>query len=296
MHRRIFQLAIVFLWLALPLVALQYRQVWDQLPAHVATHFNAAGQANGWMSRDEALRFGVGFQAFLLVIFTALLLYRTRSQVDAFSWALLGFCALVLGFMLAVNRNIVAYNLHGGPMRAAGLLIAVPIGVVVLAAIYIFSRREPPLPSGNATDLLAQETHSGRVWSLLVLPAVLGPVIGLWLSHPAAPRWPATLACVLGLAVWAIVWSGFQYRFLRHGVEIRTLGFRLRSIPKQSIVSYSIEPWSLLRGYGIRGVGNTRAYVWCNQVVHIKTTNGEVFLGHSDPGRIVRDLDMVTGV
>jgi len=61
-------------------------------------------------------------------------------------------------------------------------------------------------------------------------------------------------------------------------------------------VSYSIEPWAFMRGYGIRGIGNTRAYVWCNKVVHIRTSNGEIFLGHSDPERIVRDLDMVTGV
>jgi hypothetical protein len=73
-------------------------------------------------------------------------------------------------------------------------------------------------------------------------------------------------------------------------------GFRLRSIPKQSIVSYSIEPWSLVRGYGIRGIGGTRAFVWCNKVVHIKTTNGDTYLGHSDPERIMRDLNMVTGV
>ena len=92
-----------------------------------------------------------------------------------------------------------------------------------------------------------------------------------------------------------MAWSGFQYRFLRHGVEIRTLGFRLRSIPKESIVSYSIEPWTFIRGYGIRGIGSTRAYVWCNKVVHIQTSKGEVFLGHSDPERIVRDLDLVTG-
>jgi hypothetical protein len=92
-----------------------------------------------------------------------------------------------------------------------------------------------------------------------------------------------------------MVLSGFQYRFLLDGVEIRTLGIRLRSIPKQSILSYSIEPWALARGYGIRGIGSTRAYVWGNKVVHIKTTNGEVFLGHSDPERIIRDLDQMTG-
>src|SRR5277367_4960461 len=111
MHRRIFQLATVFLWLSLPLVAVQYTQVWNQLPVHVATHFNAAGQAYGWMSRSQAVDFGVGFMAFLLVIFTALLLYNARHRVDGFSWAALGFCALVLGAMVEVNRSIVNYNL-----------------------------------------------------------------------------------------------------------------------------------------------------------------------------------------
>jgi hypothetical protein len=298
MHRRIFQLATVFLWLALPLVALQYRQVWDQLPIHVATHFNAAGQANGWMSRAEALKFGVGFVAFLLVIFTALLLYMARTRVDAFSWAMLAFCALVLGIMVDLNRGIVNYNLYGTPMVPGAILISIPIAVVVLIAIYIASRREPPLPTSGsgATEVLVEETHSGRAWGLIILPALIGPAVSVWLYATGPVVWAAILVGLIALGVIVITWSGFQYRFLRHGVEIRTLGFRLRSIPRQSIVSYSIEPWSFVRGYGIRGIGNTRAYVWCNKVVHIKTSNGDVFLGHSDPERIVRDLDMVTGV
>jgi Protein of unknown function (DUF1648) len=295
MHRRIFQLATVFLWLALPLVALQYRQVWDQLPAHVATHFNAAGQANGWMSRDQALKFGVGFTAFLLAIFTPLLLYMARSRVDAFSWAMLGFCALVLGFMIEVNRGIVNYNLCGTTMLPGAMLIALPIAVILLVAIYIASRREPALPSTGslATDLLAEETHSGRFSILLILPAVIGPAIAASLVPVPALCLSMALVGLIGFATIAAAWSGFQYRFLRHGVGIRTLGFRLRSIPRQQIQSYAAESWSLLRGYGIRGVGNTRAYVWGNKVVHIKTSNGEIFLGHSDPQRIVRDLDRV---
>lgn len=297
MHRRIFHFAIVLLWLALPLVALQYRQVWEQLPVHVATHFNAAGQANGWMSREEAIEFGVGFMAFLLVIFTALLLYAARSDAGAFSWALLVFCALVLGFMVEVNRSIVSYNLHGTPLQLEGMLVAIPVAAILLIVVYIVSKREPRLSSdaGGMTELLAEETHSGRAWGLLVLPAVIGPVIGLSLANPTAVRLPATLVVVIGLGVFAMTWSGFQYRFLRHGVEIRMLGIHLRSIPRQSIVSYSIEPWAFIRGYGIRGLGRTRAYVWCNKVVHIKTSNGDIFLGHSDPERIVRDLDLVTG-
>jgi hypothetical protein len=145
------------------------------------------------------------------------------------------------------------------------------------------------------SDVLAEETHSGRAWSLIILPALLGPMIGVALVPSTAGRWVLALVGVIAIGTFAMSWSGFQYRFLRHGVEIRMLGFRLRSIPKQSIVSYAIEPWAFIRGYGIRGIGNSRAYVWCNKVVHIKTSNGEIFLGHRDPQRIVRDLDMVTG-
>jgi len=146
-------------------------------------------------------------------------------------------------------------------------------------------------------DQLAEETHSGRAWILLILPALsIGPAISLTVTRTPIVVWGAIFAATIALGVSAMAWSGFQYRFLRHGVEIRMLGFRLRSIPKDSVVSYSIEPWTFIRGYGIRGIGSTRAYVWCNKVVHIRTSNGDIFLGHSDPERVVRDLDMVTGV
>jgi hypothetical protein len=295
MRRRIYQLATVLLWLALPLVAFEYRRAWNQLPARMATHFNAAGQANGWMPRDQALNFGVGFMAFLLLIFTALLFYTARTRIDAFSWAILAFIALVCGFVVEVNRALVNYNLHGTAVLPGAMLIAVPIAVVLLFATYIASRREPPLlpRPHTATDVLAEETHSGRFAALLILPAVIGPAIAAaWVPVPAL-RLSMALIGLIGLATMVAAWSGFQYRFLPHGVEIRSLGFRLRSIPRQQIQSYAPESWNLMRGYGIRGVGNSRAYVWGNKVVHIKTTNGDICLGHSDPQRIVRDLDRV---
>lgn len=151
------------------------------------------------------------------------------------------------------------------------------------------------LQSDGLSDVLAVETHSAGIWSAILLVALLGPPVGIALAPSRGIRWPLMIVVVVGCAAFAMAWSGFQYRFWQHGVEIRTLGFKLRSIPRQSIVSYSIEPWSLMRGYGIRGIGNTRAYVWCNKVVHIKTSNGDVFLGHNDPERIVRDLDLVMG-
>ena len=143
-------------------------------------------------------------------------------------------------------------------------------------------------------DVLAVETHAGRIWSPLILLALVGPAVSVVL-HPTGPaRFALIVVALLGIPALGLVVGGFQYRFLRHAVEIRTLGLRLRTIPKMAILGYSVEPWTLWRGYGIRAKPGVRAYVWNNKVVHIRTTNGEVYLGHSDPERIVRHLDQMT--
>jgi hypothetical protein len=147
----------------------------------------------------------------------------------------------------------------------------------------------------DSSDLLVEETHSAGAWVWLILPAVIGPVIGASMVPVPAARVAMAVVVLIGSVTIAVACSGFQYRFLKQGVEIRLLGFRLRSIPREQIQSYQADSWSALRGYGIRGVGNTRAYVWGNKVVHLKTSNGDIFLGHSDPARIVRDLDKVMG-
>ncbi len=97
-------------------------------------------------------------------------------------------------------------------------------------------------------DLLAEETHSGRAWVPILLLAMIGPAIAWMAARTAFVLWPAILVAFVGIGACAMAWSEFQYRFLRHGVEIRMLGFRLRSIPKESIVSYMIEPWAFIRG------------------------------------------------
>jgi hypothetical protein len=292
MNRRPFQFAIALLWLALPLVAYQYWSVWDQLPARMATHFNAAGQPNGWMSRDVSVECGVGIMAFLLLVFTPILWVISCRGVDKFAWAFLGFCAVVAGFVSAINQQVIAYNLQGTPIRVEPLLIVIPAAIVILSVFYLGTKRGDPLPT---SEVLAQETHAGRAWAAVFLPGALGPLLAARLVPIAAVRISMTLVAIILFGALAMAWSGFRYRFLRHGVEVSTLGYRLRSIPKQQILSYAAEPWGPFGGYGIRGVGDKRAFVWGNKVVHIQTTNGEVYLGHNDPDRIMRDLDLVTG-
>ncbi len=290
MNRRPFQFAMVLLWLALPLLAFDYWQVWDRLPVRMATHFNAAGRPNGWMSREVSLEFGLGITCFLLLVFTIILGMISRRSVDKFAWGFLGFCAVVTGFVVAINHQVIAYNLEGTPIRIEPLLIVIPASIVILSLFYLGTKRGERLPT---SEVLAEETHSGRIWTAVFAPAILGPLMAALLIPITAVRISMTLVAIVLFAALAMAWTGFRYRFLLHGVEVSTLGYRLRSIPRQNILSYAVEPWGPLGGYGIRGIGNNRAFVWGNKVVHIKTTTGEVFLGHSDPQKVVRDLDLV---
>lgn len=292
MNRRVFHFATVLLWLALPIVALQYHEAWDRLPGRMAVHFNAASQANGWMTREKSLNFNLWMIAIALVVSTIVLTVASWRSVAGFSWVLLGFFVVLIGFLLSVNQAVIDYNRYGTPIHPERVVIVLAVVVAALIATYLFSHRQMPLPGG---ETLTVETHTSRPWSALILIAMIGPIVAMALA-PGAVRIPLLLVETIGIFAFAMAWGGFEYRFQQHGLEIRMLGFRLRSIPRSAIVSYAIEPWAFIRGYGIRGIGNTRAYVWCNKVVHIKTTNGEVYLGHNDPARIVRDLDQMMGV
>ena len=292
MNRRPFAILTALMWIALPLTALRYAQVWNELPTRMATHFNAAGQPNGWMPRDSSLHFGLGLVAFVLVVFTviALVIRSQQTMPDAASYALLGFFYLIIGFIVYGNESVIQYNVAGRPIVIAPMLIGVPLALVVFTFIYLRGHRGQALPEAQT---IAEESHGSKPLGVFFL-LLAGIEFAVAFSVPAmGVRIGMGLLGTLFLLIAAFAWSGFRYRFTPAGLEISTLGLRLRSIRQAQIAHYRPEKWMALRGYGIRGVGNTRAYVWGNQVVHITTLEGEVFLGTNDPTRIMRDLDAV---
>jgi hypothetical protein len=109
----------------------------------------------------------------------------------------------------------------------------------------------------------------------------------------AASRLGLGILSLVFVGLFAMAWDGFHYMFTRHGIEIRTLGFRLKSIPLGEIKQYAVTNWSPICGYGIRGIGNRKAYVWGNSGVRIQTKDGEFFLGHKEPQRVIQDLDLI---
>jgi hypothetical protein len=290
MNGKVLQALIWLMWLALPITASRFWLAWNQLPLRMATHFNINGQPNGWMPRETAFYFALGVTALLIAVFTVIsyVAHKTHAP-DLFSWSLLGFFCLVIGFVYAENSGVVQYNLDGERMEIDFWTVLVPAATIALVAIFLGAKRGASLPFAV---VIAEESQGSRAWSLLFIALLLAQFAAA-VVIPAPPVRIASAILVLFAVIAVHVWTGFQYFFSSAGAEIRTLGFRLRSIPVEDIRRYAVESWIPVRGYGIRGIGNRRAYVWCNKGVCIQTIDGEVFLGHSEPNRIVRDLDSI---
>jgi hypothetical protein len=289
MNRKFFLYAIALMWLALPLTAVRYWAVWDQLPLRMATHFDAAGHANGWMSREASLQFALGLAIFTLAVFTVVAYVMHKSKTaGVVSWAMLGFFYLITGFIYFANCQVLDYNLAGKPIHLDLVITLIPGAALILIAIYLGVQRGQVLP---AAAPVAEEVHKSTLWAGFMAVVVIVELLFVNQISNGAARLPLLLVSVILLAACALAWSGFHYQFTQAGVVISALGFRLRSIPAGEIEHYNVAAWNPLRGYGIRGVGNFRAFVWGNRGVRIQTSQGVVFLGHDEPERIVHDLD-----
>ncbi len=290
MDSKLYRALTAMLWLALPLTAWQYGSVWEQLPSRMATHFGGTGQPNGWMPRETALIFALVVTTLLLASLTWALT-RVRKP-DVLAWSLLAMLYVVMGALFSINMAVLNYNLHGRPLDIVPALAVVFIAAIAVTVIAVASKRGVELPR-HADVVKAEEVHGSLLWASVftVLTAVEVGVIAV--IPLGGLRWVMALPALLLLAAAALAWGGFHYRFSGHGVEISTLGFRLRSIPLANIRAYAIAPWNPMGGYGIRGIGERRAYVWGNTGVRMMLSDGEVFLGHREPERIMQDLNLI---
>jgi len=290
MDSKLYRVMAALLWLAVPLTALQYWSVLDKLPARMATHFGVSGQPNGWMPRETALIFAAGLTLLLLVSFTWALT-RIRKP-DTLAWSLLAMFFVIMGALFSINSALLDYNIYNKPLNIVPAMMAVFLASFVVVAIALTAKRGAELPR-HAEVVEAEEVHAAPLWGLVFIIFTGVELMVIAVIPQAGLRLVMALPAVLLLSAAALAWGGFHYCFSAHGVEIRTLGFRLRSIPLQNIKAYAIAPWSFLGGYGIRGIGEKRAYVWGNTGVRIMLSDGEVFLGHREPEKIMNDLNRI---
>src|SRR5215813_13869200 len=255
--RGIYQLLIATMWVAPLYIAFRYWQVWDQLPPRMVTHFGANGQPNGWMTPQQSLTFSLVLSGVVLLLFSAILVYAIRRThaLDASIWALLGLLYVILSVITVICDSVLNYNLSQSsiPISAIGAVLLVAIFVFVV--IFLRAQRGSALPP---SVIIAEETHASSILAwVLLLPAIPMTASAVTVPIPAVKiiLFSAAVA-VLGGA--AMAWDGFHYLFSTAGVEIRTLGFRLRSIPAGDIQNYEADRWNALGGYGIRGLGSRR--------------------------------------
>ena len=111
MNRSWHKLAILLMWLALPTSAWTYWHVWDQLPVRMAVHFDANWHANGFTTREGAVKMGLGILVFMLVVFTiATLLISYVKPLAILPVLLISYVAV--GFCWYGNYSIVKFNLN----------------------------------------------------------------------------------------------------------------------------------------------------------------------------------------
>jgi len=287
--RRYLRIFAGLMWLVVPAMAAMYVMSWQELPARLATHFDLANHPNGWMSRDVSVTFSLVMGMFIAG--SATLILSRVKRPDPAAWALLVLFYVIMGTLLWAEEAVIAYNVHGKPVNVLPVLAAGVSAAIVVVVIALGTRRGIPLATNNA---LAVERHDSKMLALVLGAAAVAMIAVITAIHVAGVQIALGLALILMLASATLAWDGFRYLFISSGIEIRALGFRLRSIPAADIKSYAIGRWNVIGGYGIRGVGDKRAYVWGNRGVRIETLEGEVFLGHDSPEQIIRDLDLIT--
>jgi hypothetical protein len=242
------------------------------------------------MSPETAVEFPV-FMLLPFSIAAVVMALRVRNpRVGA--WTVLATLSVVAGIFLYANAQIIAFNLHAEPVHVGQILLSAFGAAALLVVVVMLARRGTALPE---RPVVSEEVHGSPGWALLFGASLTGFLALSAMIPDTGVRLGLLLGALLFLALSVATYSGFHYCFTHAGLEVRVLGLRLQSVPKENIRQYDVADWSWIRGYGIRGVGANVAYVWCNTGVRVQTQAGSIFLGHAEPQRLVRDLDVLTG-
>jgi hypothetical protein len=137
MNRKLHLALTLLMWIALPAIAIRYQQVWNELPARIATKFNAAGRAVGWMTPKQSLEFNLVVMGLMLVVFTgALLAMEWKNKPPVLQWFVLAACWGQVMAMLFIFESILGHALNGTPVYTGPEVFLAP-GLIAVAGLLI---------------------------------------------------------------------------------------------------------------------------------------------------------------
>ncbi len=292
------RIAMIVPWLGLVAMLADIWHVYGRLPAVMASHFNIAGLPNGWAPKQQLFSLIVPIVFVMLCFFTFLL--SRFPRISGLGWLLLVADYWSIGFMLGLVHAILRVGLGEAktlefPAGGWSLLMGAVLVIGEIGRIRAIRKRA----NADHGTFVAEERHgSALMASVLAAISVVIVLIASVLPTPNTARVVAVTvsAILLGCAIWAF--TGFVYRITTAGLEIRMLGVPIRFISAKEVDSYGVEgcnPLTDFGGWGIRGIGHMRAYIWGgNRCVHLRTFGGdEIYLGIDDPDRMARELEAV---
>ena len=241
----------------------------DELPTRIATHWNARGQADDFMSLDAVLVWGIA-SPIVMALFMAGLGVVMKQQA-ALGGAAAGTAVFTAGIMLgsAYSQRGLAEG-ESAPLSNSLFLIPILLGLVIGIGVGLLLRRRTdggvasgPLPA-DAPRLGLGTSHDTASWSgelrrgrtgptILATSALVIFVVGivLWVYSGV---WVVTLVAVLLLAVVPLLYADVTID--RRGVRVVALGIALKTVPLNEVQYARVVNVSCMGdygGYGYRG-------------------------------------------
>jgi hypothetical protein len=286
---RVERLLIALPWSFIPLLAIHFVSIWNELPQRIPVHFDLQGNPNRWQSPQTFAVFAFVLLVLLLAVLSFATLQSLRLRSMSLPVILINY--LVTGTTFTLLWQTLDHTVYRRAMDDVWPTPAIfPLVAFISALILVMQLQSQTAKPSSTASIIAEEQHRSLLQLLFIVP---GLSIGFWLAIRAVgpPR-------VLGIFLIAIMgWvaiamlEGFRYLVRTDGVQIKGFMLPLRFIPRSSIHSYRTQPWTGL-GYGIRLTSTGTAYIWGGKnVVNIVTNSGDVMLGHDHPEHLIQDLD-----
>ncbi|MEU2240385.1 DUF1648 domain-containing protein [Streptomyces sp. NPDC018338] len=214
--------------LALAVHLLLFARWRDELPAELATHFSAGGEADGWTGPTAYVLVSTGLLLGLAAGWTALV----RRRYLWAAWATAGFAGGLLVQLLRANRvddPFVTVGFSPGMDLGIALVVAVVAGAAGWAlGSLVPAEAEPSVPGEADPSVLPLAAGEAAGWSkdtgsraltvLSVLALAAAPVTLL------VATWPGALLGLLGLAVGVpgLALARVRVTVDRHGLTVRS--------------------------------------------------------------------------
>ena len=270
-----------------------------RLPERLVIQLDGSGAPGRDLPRDLALvLMGLFVLGELLVLsWLARLLARgMRSAPAALAGAAI--ILMIVAGEVGLLIELLRFNLDGTPLRWGALLLAGGIGALLPAALAVLGlgaagERGPAAAAESIAGWdreVRVEIHRSALRFWINLPFAGGLVVG-WIAAPH-PVWRALVALLALLVGWALalIVAGFRYEFSEAGLRVLGLGRLLVRVPRTEVLAWEVRPVRPLLdfgGWGIRGGGSTRAFIWSGRrALRLLTTTGTIWLGHDDPDRL----------